>query len=111
MFISTISREFCPSSVAMCCSGLTISKSDDAMMSPAQTSPGPSTSSRSLPGLLLRDRRLMALMFSRMSTTSSFTPGMVEYSCSTPSSRTQLTAMPSMELRSTRRSGLPNVMP
>ena len=42
---------------------------------------------------------------------SSFTLDMVENSCWTPSMRTEVTAAPGRELRSTRRRALPRVMP
>ena len=42
--------------------------------------------------------------------TSSLTPGMTEYSWGTPSIFTQVTAVPWMELSSSRRSGLPTVV-
>src|ERR1700745_1498477 len=46
-----------------------------------------------------------------MSVASSTTPGMDWNSCSTPSILTAVTAAPSMELSSTRRSALPMVVP
>ena len=46
-----------------------------------------------------------------MSVTSSRTPGRVVNSCATPSSLTEVTAAPSSEESSTRRSELPNVYP
>ena len=49
------------------------------------------------------------LRLSRMSVTSSRTPGSVVNSCATPSSLTEVTAAPSSEESSTRRSELPNV--
>jgi hypothetical protein len=48
---------------------------------------------------------------SRMSTTSSCTPSMVEYSCSTPAIFTSVGAKPGIEDSSTRRSALPSVWP
>ena len=44
-----------------------------------------------------------------MSVTSSRTPGSVVNSCATPSSFTEVTAAPSSDESSTRRSELPNV--
>ena len=44
-----------------------------------------------------------------MSTTSSCTPSMLVYSCSTPSISTSVTAAPGMEESNTRRSALPKV--
>ena len=44
-----------------------------------------------------------------MSVTSSLTPLIVENSCATPSMRTDVTAAPTRDDSSTRRSELPNV--
>ena len=46
-----------------------------------------------------------------MSVTSSFTPGTVENSCRTPSTRMLVTAAPGMDDSSVRRSELPIVYP
>ena len=46
-----------------------------------------------------------------MSTTSSCTPSMEVYSCSTPSISTSVIAAPGMDDSSTRRSALPSVWP
>ena len=46
-----------------------------------------------------------------MSVTSSRTPGSVVNSCAVPSTLTEVTAAPSSEESSTRRSELPNVWP
>ena len=46
-----------------------------------------------------------------MSVTSSRTPSIVLNSCCTPSIRIEVTAAPSSDERSTRRSELPNVCP
>ena len=46
-----------------------------------------------------------------MSTTSSCTPSMLVYSCSTPSISTSVIAAPGMDDSSTRRSALPSVWP
>ena len=50
-------------------------------------------------------------MFRMISVTSSFTPGMVENSCWTPSILTDVTATPGSEESSTRRRLLPKVVP
>jgi len=44
-----------------------------------------------------------------MSVTSSFTPGIVENSCSTPEMRIEVTAAPGIEESSVRRRELPRV--
>ena len=46
-----------------------------------------------------------------MSTTSSCTPSMLVYSCSTPSISTSVIAAPGIDESSTRRSALPSVWP
>ncbi len=48
-------------------------------------------------------------MLRMISVTSSFTPGTVLNSCSTPSIRMLVTAAPGMDERSVRRSELPSV--
>src|SRR5437016_848369 len=49
--------------------------------------------------------------FSRTSTTSSCTPSMLVYSCSTPSISTSVIALPGIDDSSTRRSAFPSVWP
>src|SRR5882672_11097035 len=81
------------------------------MMSPAFTSLGPSTSMRMVFSSWVCMRRRTSLRLRMMSVTSSATLEMVVNSCSTPSMRTLVMAAPWSELRSTRRSALPRVMP
>src|SRR5262245_3669612 len=80
-------------------------------MSPAVTGPGPFLERRS--SALSRVCILSAtcLRFSRMSTTSSCTPSMEVYSCSTPSISTSVMAAPGMDDSNTRRRALPSVWP
>ena len=80
-------------------------------MSPAETSPLPDTSRRSFPGRSTSDLSLIPFTFRRNSEASSFTWGIVAYSCSTPSILTHVTAVPMRELYSTLRRGLPRVVP
>ena len=74
-------------------------------MSEALTSPRPETSMRSLPGRSTSVRSLMPFTLRRNSDTSSFTCGIVAYSCSIPSILTQVTAVPFSELYRIRRIG------
>ena len=62
---------------------------------------------------LLRHEEISTTPFrlSRMSTTSSWTPSIVEYSCSTPAIRTSVGAEPGIEDNRTRRNALPSVWP
>src|SRR5476649_833199 len=96
---------------AMTNSGLTTSTSWSVWMSPAVTGPGPFLCNRS--SALLRACMRMAtdLRFSSTSTTSSCTPSMLVYSCSTPSISTSVMAAPGIDDSSTRRSALPSVWP
>src|SRR5215471_7629289 len=80
-------------------------------MSPAVTGPGPFLCSRSSAESRECMRSATDLRFSRTSTTSSCTPSMLVYSCSTPSISTSVTALPGMDDSSTRRSALPRVWP
>ena len=66
-------------------------------MSPAETSPWPATSRRSLPGRSTWERRRTPLMFRRMSDTCSLTWSIVAYSWRTPSILTDVTAAPFSE--------------
>src|SRR5919204_2252193 len=93
-------------------SGLRISSSAGASMSEALTGPGPFFDRRtSISGESPWSRQIRLLKLSRMSVTSSRTPGSVVNSCATPSILTEVTAAPSSEESSTRRSELPNVYP
>ena len=79
--LSSIDNFACSESkVAICNSGFTTSKSDDAIKSPAQTLPEPDTSNLSLPDLSTSDRNLTFFTFKRISATSSLTSGIVAYS-------------------------------
>ena len=92
--------------------GFRISRSAGHEMSPAVTDPGPVLLiSTSISGVSpcrthTRPRRLRM-----MSVTSSRTPSIVLNSCWTPSMRIEVTAAPSSDERSTRRSEFPNVCP
>ena len=79
-------------------------------MSPAVTMPAPRFVSRtSTSGDAPCRRQIRFLSWRMMSVTSSRTPGSVVNSCATPSIFTEVTAAPSSEESSTRRSELPNV--
>src|SRR5580698_6603254 len=80
-------------------------------MSPAVTGPGPFLCRRSSAESRACIRSATVFRLSRMSTTSSCTPSMLVYSCSTPSISTSVMALPGMEDSSTRRSALPSVCP
>src|SRR4051812_23603816 len=81
-------------------------------MSAAVTVPAPRFVSRtSISGESPCRRQIRFLKLSRMSVTSSRTPGSVVNSCATPSIFTEVTAAPSSDESSTRRSELPNVWP
>src|SRR5262252_4695642 len=80
-------------------------------MSPAVTGPGPFLCRRSSAESRECMRSATDLRLSRMSTTSSCTPSMLVYSCSTPSNSTSVIALPGMDDSSTRRSALPRVWP
>src|SRR6186713_1552111 len=80
-------------------------------MSPAVTGPGPFFDRRSSALSRVCIFRATCLRFSRMSTTSSCTPSMLVYSCSTPSISTSVIAAPGIEDSSTRRRALPSVWP
>src|SRR6201987_1682830 len=80
-------------------------------MSPAVTGPGPFLCSRSSAESRECMRSATVFRFSRMSTTSSCTPSMLVYSCSTPSISTPVMALPGIDDSSTRRSALPSVWP
>src|SRR5688572_28998080 len=80
-------------------------------MSPAVTGPGPFFDRRSSALSRVCILRATCFKFSRMSTTSSCTPSIEVYSCSTPSISTSVIAAPGMDDSSTRRSALPSVWP
>src|ERR1700676_3477303 len=92
-------------------SGLTTSTSWSVWMSPAVTGPGPFLCNRSSALLRACIRSATDFKFSRISTTSSCTPSMLVYSCSTPSISTSVIAAPGIEDSSTRRRALPRVWP
>src|ERR1051326_4094045 len=73
--------------------------------------PGPFFSIRSTLSSRLCMRIASPLRLSRMSTTSSCTPSIVVYSCSTPSMFTSTTAQPGIDDSRMRRSALPSVWP
>jgi hypothetical protein len=79
-------------------------------MSPAVTTPAPFFAMcTSISGDSPWSRQMRSLRLRMMSVTSSRTPGSVVNSCATPSTLTDVTAAPSSEDSSTRRSELPNV--
>src|SRR5207244_150461 len=80
-------------------------------MSPAVTGPGPFLCSRSSAESRECIRSATDFRFSRTSTTSSCTPSMLVYSCSTPSISTSVIALPGIDDSSTRRSAFPSVWP
>src|SRR5262245_34797638 len=92
-------------------SGLRITTSPTVWMSPAVTTAGPDffTTMRLGPSPCIL--MAMSLMLSRMSVTSSRTPGIEENSCSTPSMCTDCTLAPCSDERRMRRSALPSVRP
>src|ERR687887_2276526 len=93
-------------------SGFRISSSAGASMSFAITAPAPRFVRRtSISGDSPCSRQIRFLKLSRMSVTSSRTPGSVVNSCATPSILTEVTAAPSSDESSTRRSEFPNVYP
>src|SRR5919201_391098 len=93
-------------------SGFRTSSSAGASMSPAVTSPGPRLATcTSISGESPCSRQIRFFMLRMMSVTSSRTPGSVVNSCAVPSILTDVTAAPSSDESSTRRSELPNVYP
>src|SRR6202521_4510463 len=92
-------------------SGFNISRSWSPAISPAVTGPGPFLWRRTSATSRVCMRIATAFKFSRMSTTSSCTPSMAVYSCSTPSISISVIAAPGKEDSSTRRSALPRVWP
>src|SRR5580692_3882639 len=92
-------------------SGFTTSTSWSSWISPAVTGPGPFLCRRSSALSRVCMRSATSFRFNRMSTTSSCTPSMLVYSCSTPSISTSVMALPGMDDSNTRRSALPSVWP
>ena len=79
-------------------------------MSAAVTTPAPFFAMcTSISGDSPWSRQIRFLRLRMMSVTSSRTPGSVVNSCATPSIFTEVTAAPSSDESSTRRSELPNV--
>src|SRR5579875_1436558 len=97
--------------VASGSSGFSTSTSAVVCMSPAVTVPGPRASSRSVTGSSLSTRRTMSLKLSRMSVTSSLTPGRVVNSWRASSKRTWVTAAPGTDDKRVRRRETPRVWP
>src|SRR5258706_14965102 len=98
-------------SVAMCRSVFRTWTSASTCRSPARTSPLPRISKTPFLGPSPNSLSRTCFRFNTISVTSSITPGSVENSCSTPSMRTDVIAAPCSDDRSTRRSGLPSVVP
>src|SRR6266508_2626158 len=93
-------------------SGLRISSSAGASMSEAFTAPAPLFATwTSISGESPCRRQTRFLRLRMMSVTSSRTPVRVVNSCEMPSILTEVTAAPSSDESSTRRSELPNVWP
>src|SRR5207302_1123347 len=99
------------SSVAIFASGLTISISLVVMMSAAVSSPGPVFSRVSVTGSLANERRRICFRLRTSWTTSSWRRGMVGSSGARRRTRAAVIAAPGSELRSTRRSEFPRVVP
>ncbi len=93
----------------MTSSGLWISTPAGAEMSAAVTWPAPCLRRYAVIGSSCSLETTRPLMLRMISVTSSFTPGTVLNSCSTPSIRMLVTAAPGMDERSVRRSELPSV--
>ena len=92
-------------------SGSRISTSASVWMSRAFTSPAFSTRRYSVLVASVCIFSGTCLILRMMSVASSTTPGIGENSCSTPSIFTAVTAAPSTDESSTRRSALPMVVP
>ncbi len=95
----------------MCISGFRISTSLSHLIESAVTSHGPSAPISTVLGPSQWSLTVNPFRFRMISVTSSFTPGMVENSWSTPSILTEVTAAPCSEDSSTRRRLLPRVVP
>ena len=80
-------------------------------MSPTVTSPSPVLRRYITTGSSLSEDKMISLMFKTIWVTSSFTPGRVENSCSTPSILMEVTAAPGIEDSRVRRRELPKVYP
>ena len=93
----------------MCRSGLCTVTPAGGTMSPAVTSPGPCLRRYMVTGSSSSELTTSSLRLRMMSVTSSFTPGTVVNSCSTPSMRMLVTDAPGMDDSSVRRSELPSV--
>ncbi len=93
----------------MCRAGLCTVTPVGGTMSPAVTSPGPCLRRYIDTGSSSSELTTSSLRLRMMSVTSSFTPGTVVNSCSTPSTRMLVTAAPGMDESSVRRSELPRV--
>ncbi len=99
------------SRVRISSSGLTISTSADSAMSPAVTWPAPCLTSLRVTGCGANERRRIFFMLSTIWVTSSLTAGIVLNSWNTFAIWMEVTAAPSSEDSSTRRSALPSVTP
>src|SRR5450631_3556194 len=95
----------------MCRSELCTSTPAGGAMSAAVTAPGPCLRRYITTGSSCSLETTRPLMLRMISVMSSFTPGIVENSCSTPSTRRLVTAAPGMLESSVRRSELPRVYP
>ena len=78
-------------------------------MSAAVTTPGPCLRRYMTTGSSCSEETTRPLTFRMTSVTSSFTPGIVVNSCSTPSIRMLVTAAPGIDESSVRRRELPSV--
>ena len=79
--VNSMLREPSGPRVAMGWSGLIISTSASALMSPAVTVPSPAASMYTVFGPSQKRRGIMLLTLRTISVTSSLTPGIVENSC------------------------------
>src|SRR5450631_4502202 len=95
----------------MCRSELCTSTPAGGAMSAAVTAPGPCLRRYITTGSSCSLETTRPLTLRMISVMSSFTPGIVENSCSTPSTRRLVTAAPGMLESSVRRSELPRVYP
>src|ERR671936_3074871 len=110
--VSVISSRPFDERFAISRSGFRISRSAGASMSAAVIVPSPFAVSRtSTSGDSPWRMQTSCLRLRMMSVTSSRTPGSVVNSCATPSILIEVTAAPSSDESSTRRSELPNVYP
>ncbi len=93
----------------MCRSGLCTSTPAGGTMSAAVTTPEPCLRRYMTTGSSFSEETTRFLMLRMISVTSSFTPGTVVNSCSTPSIRMDVTAAPGIEESRVRRIELPSV--